>query len=104
MRYVDEKSDALARSFEQRFASLPAEAGVLFVSVSPVPSDSGKTVEFHIRLGMRRSLTEGAGQALVKQVLEQEMQAGLKIYVGAYRGVSGACRDSGSPAACPPAS
>jgi hypothetical protein len=89
----------MARSFEQRFASLPAEAGLLFVSVTPQPTMTGRVVEFHVRVGMRRDLTEGAGKALVKQVLEQEMQSGLKIYAGVYRGVSGACHDTGVAAA-----
>lgn len=104
MRYVDDKSAAMARSFEQRFASLPASSGLLFISVTPQPTETGRAIEFHVRVGLRRNLTEGAGKALVKQVLEQEMQSGLRIYVGVYRGVSGACHDNGVAAARPAAS
>jgi hypothetical protein len=102
--YVGEEAAAQARDIEQRFAHLPPEAGILFVSVGPQPTEDGKTVEFFIRLGIQRSLTEGAGRALVQQVLEQEIQSGLKVYAGVYRGVSGACRDDGSAAARPTAS
>lgn len=101
MRYVDDATASLALAFEQRFARLPETAGVLFVSVQAQPSESGRSKEFFIRLGIRRDLEESVGKALVEHVLEQEIQSGVKVYVGVYRGVSGTCRSSGAATAHP---
>lgn len=81
---------------EKLFASLPAEAGVLFASVSPQPVEDGTSVEFFVRLGIARHLTEGTGKALVSKVLADEVKAGVRVFVGVYRGVSGTCRDDGA--------
>jgi len=104
MRYVGEKANESARMFEQRLACLSPEAGILFSSVEAQPTEDGESREFFVRIGIRRCLTDAAGRALINQVFEQEMQAGLKFYAGIYRGVSGACRDAGSAAARPTAS
>lgn len=90
-----------ALQMEQKFATLPASAGVLFISVQPQPVEEGHASEFFLRLGLARHLTEGTGKALVQQLLAEEMRSGLKIFAGIYRGVPGTCRDDGSPPARP---
>ena len=99
VRYVSDETHLRAREMEQRFASLPPQAGVLFVSIQPQPVDDGKSVEFYIRLGISRRFDEETGRALVKKVLSEEIKEGLRLLVGVYRGVSGACRDDGTPTA-----
>jgi hypothetical protein len=92
-----------ALQMEQKFARLPETAGVLFVSVQPQAVEEGHASEFFLRLGLARHLTEGTGKALVQQLLAEEMRSGLKIFAGIYRGVSGTCRDDGTPPARPTA-
>jgi len=103
VRYVSQEMDALARSMERKLMTLPARAGVLFVSVSPTPTEDGNSKEFVVRLGIARHLQEGTGKALISKFLAEEMRSGLRIFAGIYRGVSGACRDDDSSTAHPPA-
>lgn len=104
MRYVDEKSNKLARDMEKRLSKLPPEAGVLFVAVQAQPEEGGRCREFFVRLGLRRDLEESTGKALVQHVFADELADGLKISAGVYRGVSGTAREPGAPAARPVAS
>jgi hypothetical protein len=84
---------------EEKFSSLPVTAGILFVSVAAQPAEDGISKEYHIRLGIQRRLSEETGKALIRRILEEEMKSGLRIYGGIYRGISGACRDDGTPTA-----
>lgn len=93
----------MAREMERKIAALPASAGVLFVGVQAQPSESGGGREFFVRLGLVRHLTEAAGKALIRQALAAEMKAGIKIFAGVYRGISGARRDDGPSTARPTA-
>lgn len=93
MDYVNAESLAKAREMEARFATLAPAAGVLFVTVDPTPADLGQASEFTVRLGMTRTLSEGAGRALIRQVLKKEIDSGLKILAGVYVGRPGACRE-----------
>jgi hypothetical protein len=89
---------------EGKFASLPSQAGILFISVQPQPEEDGKSIEFFVRLGLSRQFEEGTGKALIKKILEDEIRAGLRIFSAVYRGVSGACRDYGTSTTHPTAS
>ncbi len=104
MLYVSDEDADKARKMEQKFSSLSSQAGVLFVSIIPEPTHDGKAPFFTVRLGITRHLDVKTGKALIHKVLEAEMKAGVKIYVAVYRGISGACRDDGSPTARPLAS
>ena len=73
---------------ERKFSALPASAGVLFVSVRSVGSEAGGGLEFHVRLGIARHLTEETGRGLIRKVLEAERFAGLKLFIAVYRGIS----------------
>ncbi len=99
MRYVSEESHRKAREMERRFAELAPQAGVLFISVQPDPTEDGKVTDYHIRLGIARRFEEDVGRVLVRKVLEEEIKAGVKIFVGVYRGISCACRDDGTSTA-----
>jgi hypothetical protein len=96
VEFVNDEADKRARAMERKFSILPANAGVLFVSIKAMPSSSGGGAEFHVRLGIARHLTEDTGRSLIRKVLEAERFAGLKMFVAVYRGVSGACRDDGT--------
>jgi hypothetical protein len=104
VRFVSAESDALARKMERRLAALPAQAGILFVSVTAQPTDDGEVKEFVVRLGIARHLQEGTGRALISKYLAEEMRAGLKVFAGIYRGVPGASGDDSSPTTRPTAS
>lgn len=104
MYYVSEYSHRLAREMEARLAALPASSGILFVCVQAGPSEDGVSTEFHVRLGISRSFGVETGRALVKKMFEPEAASGLKILVGVYRGVLGACRDDSTSTASPPTS
>jgi hypothetical protein len=104
VKYVDAEAHALARGIELKLARVAPEAGVLFVGVAAQPVEGGKSREFFVRLGIRRSFSEDAGRALIRQLCNQEIQAGMRILVNVFRGVSGADRDDGSDSAHPPAS
>lgn len=104
MLYVSDECQRLARMMERKLATLPPSAGVLFVSVSPQPAEDGNSKEFFLRLGIARHFEESTGRALIKKYLAEEMKAGLRIFAGVYRGVSGAYRDDSTTTAHPPAS
>jgi hypothetical protein len=104
MLYVSDDDAEKARKMELLFGALPSQAGVLFVSIIPEPSQDGRAPFFTVRLGITRRLEVKTGKSLIHKVLETEMKAGVKIYVAVYRGISGACRDDGSASARPLAS
>jgi hypothetical protein len=96
VRYVSAETHRKAREMERLFAALPPQAGVLFVSIRPDPTEDGKGESFFLRLGIARRFEEETGLALVKKVLQEELRQGLRIRVGVHRGISGACRDDGT--------
>lgn len=91
--YVSDSVAAQARSFQRRLQQLSPDSGILFVGVRAVPSKDGNSKTFEIRLGVQKSVGESAGAALVRFVLREEIDRGLKFLVSAYQGVSGAARD-----------
>lgn len=80
-----------AREIERRFASLPAQAGIVFISVQPQPVEEGKSSEFFVRLGIERRFEAEMGKSLAKKILEPELRSGLKVFIGVYRGIPCAC-------------
>lgn len=95
MKFVSEEAAKAAREMERKFQLLPPEAGILFVSAEPQPEEGGKVREFIIRLGLSRQFEESTGRAIMKKVLEDELKK-FKLFLGVYRGVSGASRDEGT--------
>ena len=94
--YVSEEAAKFAREIEQRFQALPKMAGVVFVSVDAQATPGGKSVGFHIRLGVSKKLTEDVGWALIQQVLKDEIAAKvIDIRASVFTGFAGACRDQG---------
>ena len=93
MKYVSEESLEAALAMERKFAALPPDIGVLFASVEPTPIEGGKVLEFAVRIGVTRNVTEATGKILIRRLLTQEMKSGLHIYGAVYRGVSGTARN-----------
>lgn len=104
MKYVSEEAAGHARRMEAALQKLPAEAGILFASVKPVPVEGGDARAFSICIGMSRRFEEGTGLAVAAHLFDAEVQAGRTLDVKVFRGVLGACRDSGAETARPPAS
>lgn len=95
VKYVSEASIATADQMEEKFLTLPSEAGILFVAVHPEPVEGGKCKIFNVRLGMPKSFDPGTGFALVQKVLELEVNF-FEIRASVYLGTSGAGRDKNS--------
>jgi hypothetical protein len=89
----------LASLLERKFQALPPHAGVVFVSIEPLPAPEGRTTRFRLVLGMGRLFEKDTGLALVKALLEKEIDRGLVFNTTVVRGVGGACRDSNPPPA-----
>lgn len=96
VKYVRDEYLKIAQEMEQKFTSLPKQAGVVFISVRPVPEEDGHVKEYWLYLGIPRSMAEGTGRGLVAAMLAEEMKSGRKIYADVLRGSPGACRDAGS--------
>lgn len=89
MHYVRDEYNAQAREFEQRFAKLPTTAGVLFVSVRAIPTETGHVKTFEVRLGIARHLEEDTGLTLIKHVLEEEVKKGELLFPArVFRGIA----------------
>lgn len=89
MDYVRDDVAKLCRNWEDKFKALPAQAGVLFVSVTAKPSQKGGDGHYHIVLGLSRefSMDESTGIAIVNKVLVDELQSHLyeisaSVYIG----------------------
>ena len=96
MDYVGEPATQVVKYIEKKFQSVHEAAGILFVSVSAVPAPEGKVTDYVIRLGISKKFEEGTGMALVKSVLNDEIERkAFNISVAIYRGVSGAASDQG---------
>jgi Tfp pilus assembly protein PilN len=94
VEYVSEDASALAREYERRFQLLPPGGGVIFVNVEAVPALRGNVHTFIIRLGISKSLDTNTGVAIIKKVMEKEMEEQrFTIQAAVFRGVSGASRD-----------
>lgn len=91
--YVSDEALKTALEIEQRFQRLPASAGLLFVSVEPVPSPTGKTREFRVEVGLSRRFDKSVGEALVMDVFNRFFIDDFSIHLHVVRGVAGACRD-----------
>lgn len=104
MDYVSLGSQELALKMEKKLAALPGEAGILFVSVRPEPTESGEAVVFRILAGVSRSTATGAAHALVARTLTEEISVGVNLMVSVHRGILGACKDDSPGTARPSAS
>lgn len=76
------------RELETKFAKLTPMSGVLFVSVSGIPSEKGGDT-MSITLGVSRTITKEAGMALVESMIVKELGDKYKASVMVVRGVSG---------------
>lgn len=92
--YVNERVAAMIAEIENRFRSLPPNAGVLFVSVGAVPVEGGNSPELWVRLGLTKNLSRDVGELIVQKVLENELASNLKVRTVVYLGVPGAAHDS----------
>lgn len=101
--YVSSEALATAQAWERRFQMLPPEAGILFVSISPEPEQTGNCYKFIIRLGIKRPMERATAEALMKNVMEEELRSGRYIIMfAAYNGISGgAARVEDTPSSRP---
>lgn len=89
MDYVSDGAAQVCREWEEKFKALPAQAGVLFVSVKARPSAKGGDGHYHVVLGLNRSLPidESTGLGIITKVLEKEVQSHLyEIEASVYLG------------------
>ena len=89
MDYVRDDVAKLCRDWEDRFKALPAQAGILFVSVKARSSEKGGDGHYHIVLGLDRNLPvdESTGIGIITKVLEREVSSQLysieaSVYLG----------------------
>lgn len=87
--YISKESIKAAEDMERRFLSLVRASGVLFVGVSPVPTEDGVARVFTVTVGVTRSLDEGTATALAKNLLSMDIPEGSVINVIPVRGISG---------------
>jgi hypothetical protein len=100
--YVSSRIVALSVEWMQRFQKLSPDAGVIFVSVTPMPEEGGECRVFAVRLGVVGTLEEATGLSLIKHVLAEEIASGKYEIQGAvYRGVSCAGRSASRSATGP---
>jgi hypothetical protein len=86
--YVDEASAALAHAWQERIQKLPAETGVIFISVSGIPSKNGKCEQFDVVLGIKAGIAVGTAMAVVQHYFATELeQYGIGVTI--YQGVEG---------------
>ena len=89
--YVSELARQTSRKMEAKFSSLPPGAGVIFVGVTAEKALQGKSVVFTVRLGMSRLYEKATGEALIRDVLRDEIASGaFTINASVYLGVPGA--------------
>lgn len=88
----DEEAD-LARVIEKRLLNLPLESGVLFVGVSVDPEEYDVGTKkrtpavYRIWVGCHRNFDTRTIDALVKHVLKEEIDSGLRVEIQAHRGL-----------------
>lgn len=93
--YVGQEAQNLALEWERRLRKVNQQAGLLFVSVSPVPSRDGRSKVFNIWVGISKKLDPGTAIAVIKHIFKEEIEEGkYTINASAVRGVHGAARDS----------
>jgi hypothetical protein len=90
MDYVGDTAAAEASEFETRLQGLTEAAGILFVGVQAEASANGNSRSFIVRIGIRRRVGKAAGEALVRHIFKDEIEAGYRFYANVYEGVSGA--------------
>lgn len=96
--YVNSAAIMTAVTWESRFQHLPPAAGVIFISIRPVPVEQGECTIFEVRLGLVSTLGESTGVSLIKHVLAEEIASGrYEIKVAVYRGVRCAGEPSSGP-------
>ena len=91
--YVNQEWSNYAREVEHKFAVLPTEAGVLFVSVGLEPSTDGIPKNVNVYLGISRDLDTKTGMALVDNILKR-LDPSLTYSCTVIRGVPGNARSS----------
>lgn len=103
--YVNSAAVVTAVAWESRFQHLSPAAGVIFISIRPVPVEEGECKTFEVRLGLVSTLEESTGVSLIKHVLAEEIASGqYEIRVAVYRGVRCAGEPSTHPGRPHPAS
>lgn len=90
--YVSPDAHETARKMELKFTGLAPDAGVIFISVVAVPAPGGRSKQFEVRLGLSRQYEISTGLALIRKILESEIESGLELSASVYRGVPGMSR------------
>ena len=93
--YVNARSATLVTSIEKKLESFSKEAGIIFISVTARPEEGGDCDFFAVRLGLIKSLSIAAGDAIVKTALKDEIARGISFHVSVYLGIPGASYDKG---------
>jgi hypothetical protein len=92
--YVGDQYLAVARSWERKLSEIPAEAGVLFVSVIAEPAPKGIVTQMDIFLGLSRKFELDLGYTLAKKYLSEELERGeFEIRITVVLGVAGPTSD-----------
>lgn len=78
-------------------------AGVIFVGVDALPAPDGVSTTYEVRLGLSRRYERDTGQALIKNILEEEIESGeFNIHVAVYCGSPGTCHEGDAGPGSPP--
>lgn len=82
---VDPKDADMARDIELKLLTLPSSSGILFVGVHIVPEE---TPLFQITVGCDRKFNEITVDSLVRLILLPQSDAGMRMTVQVFRGIS----------------
>lgn len=89
LNYASNEAAQKALDMEAKFLKLPPQAGVVFVGIKPIPAPGGRVTSYDVRMGIRRPLEESLGQAIIKEVLKDELADGIHFQIAVYRGIAG---------------
>lgn len=91
--YVSEEALRLAEEWERRFSTLPADAGILFVSIKPRSARRGLVHVFDVFFGFTKTFNEELAGPLGRSMLADQLPLYEFNFQG-FRGITGAACDA----------
>lgn len=73
---------------ESKILALPLSSGILFVGITIAPSSPESPSIYNVWIGCHRDFDELLMDSVVRMVLREELQGGVRLVVQAHRGIS----------------
>ena len=89
MDYVSEEMDKICRDLEVELATLPEDAGILFVSIQAHPAPTGACTTISICLGIDRRFETAVGLSLATFFARERLPEDVQPLFSIFRGVPG---------------